>query len=245
MPSDPDFSVLIPTRNRPALLARALASALAQRGASFEVLVADDGDGEGLAAAAAGGPNVRAFATGQVGQVPARNQAAAQARGRWIAFLDDDDWWAGPNHLAALAAELEQGCGLAFASGRLVRKDTGESLRFAARADAASLRRNNELLVSGIAFETALWRRLGPFDESLSIYWDWDWYLRLAAAGVRFCGTAGEAVRISVRPGTESSPENTAVRQAELARLCARHGLTGIALKNHESLAVEQREARP
>ena len=39
----PEISVIIPTHNRRAMLREALASVMAQRGASFEVIVVDDG----------------------------------------------------------------------------------------------------------------------------------------------------------------------------------------------------------
>ena len=39
----PEISVIIPTHNRRAMLREALASVVAQRGASFEVIVVDDG----------------------------------------------------------------------------------------------------------------------------------------------------------------------------------------------------------
>ena len=244
-----DFSVIIPTKDRPALLARALRSALAQQGAGFEIIVVDDGDGQGAdLAQAVGDPRIVTLTTGGLGQVPARNMAARQAKGACIAFLDDDDWWASDRYVAALANGLANG-GLAYASGRIVREGTGAGpgdwLGFAAHIDARSIRQDNMLLVSGIAYERRLHTRLGPFDESLPVYWDWDWYLRLAAAGTRFTACGEDAVRISTRTDTVSAPANEAIRRAELARLCDKHGLTGVVLKNHESIAVDQSRAAP
>ncbi len=246
MTDEARFSVVIPTRDRPELLVRALRSALAQRHVGFDILVVDDGAGEGAEAARGlAGRDVETLRTGGAGQVPARNLGVRHARGRWIAFLDDDDWWAADDHLAGLAAELSRGVGLAYASGRIVREDARgaviEEIAIDARCDPASIRHDNTLLVPGIGYARALHDTFGVFDESLTIYWDWDWYLRLATAGLVFATSSGAGVRVSVRDGTASAPDNAAIRAAELDRLCRRHGLTGVRLKNHEVIAREQR----
>ncbi len=109
------FSVIVPTRNRPDLFARALRSVLAQRGAAFEVVVVDDGSAPEHAAAyaalaaEAGEPgrffHLTAAARGH-GHGYALNFGAAQARGAYLAFLDDDDEWVDPDYLAHVARVL-------------------------------------------------------------------------------------------------------------------------------------------
>lgn len=91
-----DVSVVIPTFRRPRLVLEAVESALAQEGASIEVLVLDDSP-EGSARDAIEGirdPRVRYSkravpSGGNPAQV--RNAGAAEARGRFVHFLDDDD----------------------------------------------------------------------------------------------------------------------------------------------------------
>ncbi|MDE2016485.1 MAG: glycosyltransferase family 2 protein [Hyphomicrobiales bacterium] len=244
----PRISIVVPTKDRPRLLVRALRSALAQEGPPFEIVVVDDGDGEGLEAARdIGDPRVVALSSGKAGQVGARNLGFAAARGERLAFLDDDDWWAGPDHLARLDAALDAP-GLAFADGAIVREDEEGravgSLPFEAAADPATLARDNLLLVSGVLFDASWRKRLGPFDAGLPYYWDWDWYLRLAAAGAAFRHSGGDAVRISARASSVSSATNAGVRARDLARLCVKHGLTGIVLRNHESIAADRAAGR-
>ncbi len=240
----PAFSVIIPTKDRPDMLVRAIRSVQAQNYRDFEVIVADDGTGQGAEIARDMLGAGTGFETGRLGQVPARNMALRRARGRWIAFLDDDDWWHSPDYLGAMSASLDRG-GLAYASGRIVREtarlEATAELPFAAHIDEVSIRRDNTLLISGIAYEAALHETLGPFDESLPVYWDWDWYLRLAAAQTRFAASGDDGVRISARVDNVSAAGNEIVREAELRRLCARYGLVDVMLKNHESIAVEQR----
>lgn len=242
-----EFSVIIPTKGRPALLRRALASVMRQTGVRFEVIVAEDGQGEGASAARdLLGEGAVVVRTGGLGQVQARNKAVTKACGRWVAFLDDDDWWASDDHLAQCASVLVAGAGLAFASGRIVRE--GDAIRdeiaFEASIDTVSIRLDNTLLVSGIAYERALHAALGPFDDNLPVYWDWDWYLRLASARIGFAATGGNGVRISTRADTVSASSNAAVRGAELAMLCDKHGLSGVVLKNHELIALQQQAAK-
>jgi glycosyltransferase involved in cell wall biosynthesis len=239
--TEPEVSIVIPTKDRSTLLRRALSSVEAQDFRDFEIIVVDDGNGEGARAAATFLPGrIQTMMTGGAGQVPARNLGVGAAAGRRIAFLDDDDWWDDPAHLTRMLAASREPC-LLYASGRIVaegqRPDVGASLIFKAYADAASIRRDNQLLVSGVIYHRVLHRQLGRFDEALPYYWDWDWYLRLFDAAVPVIGAESEAVRISAREDSVSAQTNIAARQANLARLAAKHGLGDLKLRNHESIA--------
>ena len=86
-------STIIPTIGR-ASLARSVSSVLDQRlpADEFEVIVVND---SGRPLAPAGwqtSPRVWQIETRQRGQSVARNAGAALARGRYLHFLDDDDW---------------------------------------------------------------------------------------------------------------------------------------------------------
>jgi glycosyltransferase involved in cell wall biosynthesis len=89
-------SVIIPTTRRPKLLLRALASVLDQTHGELEVIVVVDGPNPETLAALGGiaDPRVRVLQNREsLGPGVARNLGAEQARGEWIAFLDDDDEW--------------------------------------------------------------------------------------------------------------------------------------------------------
>jgi len=236
----PTLSIVIPTKDRPDLLVRALRSIAAQSFRDHEVLVVDDGDGRGAAAAETFDPAIRTLATGGAGQVPARNLGVSLAQGQRIAFLDDDDWWEGSDHLAAMLAGGHPHA-LLYASGRIVaegeRPDAGNQMPFVAHADPQAIRRDNRLLIPGVIYPRALHGNLGPFDETLPFYWDWDWYLRLFAAGVDFVGPLSEAVRVSVRGDSVSADANGEARRKNLERLAAKHELGELKLRNHESIA--------
>ncbi len=89
-------TVVIPTRNRPELVKRAVESALAQTYAAIDVIVVIDGPDpntmESLNGVADPRLTVIALET-NIGAAKARNLAVERAKGAWIAFLDDDDYW--------------------------------------------------------------------------------------------------------------------------------------------------------
>lgn len=96
-------SVVIPTYNRAYILGDAIASALAQRGVTVEVVVADDGSTDDTASVVAriastagtvaGGPRVRRVYQNNAGVSAARNLGLRHARGEYVALLDSDDRW--------------------------------------------------------------------------------------------------------------------------------------------------------
>lgn len=102
-PGRPEVSVVIPTRERPLLVAEAVRSALAQTFEELEVVAVVDGPDERTRSALGGirDPRLRVVALPRrYGVGGARNAGVRAARGAWIAFLDDDDTWM-PGKLAA------------------------------------------------------------------------------------------------------------------------------------------------
>jgi len=106
-------SVVIPTRNRAHLLARAIAGVAAQEHAELELVVVDDSDSGGEIArnaqavqAVPGARHVVLGPSGAQGSGPAqaRNAGIAVASGALVAFCDDDDAWVAPDFLATAVA---------------------------------------------------------------------------------------------------------------------------------------------
>jgi glycosyltransferase involved in cell wall biosynthesis len=113
------ISVIVPTRNRPALLARALGAMRMQTFDAFEVIVIDDASDAATRAAYDAvwqGLDARfrlvlLGADGGAGNGPslARNAGIEAARGDIVTFCDDDDVWTGAGHLAAMAEVFDAG----------------------------------------------------------------------------------------------------------------------------------------
>jgi glycosyltransferase involved in cell wall biosynthesis len=88
---NPEVTVVITTRDRPALVGRAVESALAQTVRAIEVIVVDDASIQPLRLGRADTRLRVLRRTSSTGVCAARNAGLAVARGRWITFLDDDD----------------------------------------------------------------------------------------------------------------------------------------------------------
>ena len=107
---DPAVSVIIPAYNTRDYIGTAIASVLSQRFGDVEVIVVDDASTDGTAdvVRAITDPRVRLIRLAvNAGAAVARNQALRNARGRWIALLDSDDWY-GENRLGVLVDRAER-----------------------------------------------------------------------------------------------------------------------------------------
>lgn len=103
----PIVTVLIPAFNAECHLSEALRSACNQTVKELEILVIDDGSGDGTAALVRQwiekDARIRLLEKANGGVSSARNLGLSEARGTYIAFLDADDIWA-PDKLEAQLA---------------------------------------------------------------------------------------------------------------------------------------------
>ncbi|WP_199194807.1 glycosyltransferase family 2 protein [Phyllobacterium phragmitis] len=106
----PDVTFVIAAYNAEETIGRAIESALAQRGVSVEIIVANDRSTDRTAAIAASFPANRVHVVTLAknsGPGGARNAALAVAKGRWIAVLDADDAVL-PDRMARMIARAEK-----------------------------------------------------------------------------------------------------------------------------------------
>ena len=122
-------SVIIPYYNAARTLGRAIDSALAQD-VPLEVLVIDDGSPESpdsVLRLYKGDPRVKLIRQEKnSGVAAARNEGVRQARGRYVAFLDADDWWA-PDKLRKQLALAKKTGAVLICTGRELMKPDGTS----------------------------------------------------------------------------------------------------------------------
>lgn len=207
--ASPTFSIIIPTRDRADLFERTLQSVFTQDFDDFEVVIVNDGSsGEHLAAYQAMETRYDArvrfvylpHRTKGHGPAYSRNVGAAQARGTYLCFLDDDDLWIDPGHLSRVSSSLAanpEPIDLYFTDQRAVFPDgtshpgglwiTGMEHRVAAAPDPLGnypVTLDELLKTMGFAhLNCTIYRReffeaIGGMDESLRYENDRDVYLR-------------------------------------------------------------------
>jgi len=160
---------------------------LAQHDAKLEVIVVDDASTDDTREwlAAATDPRLRVI-THDVprGVSAARNDAIDVATGGWVAFLDDDDFWA-PTYLSRQLAHAARTGAVVVSGSALVVDETLRPL-YTLRAPAdephlgRALFRNNVIGgPSRVMVRTPELRDVGGFDRRLRILADWDLWITL------------------------------------------------------------------
>jgi hypothetical protein len=177
-----NISVIVPVFNSEKYLGEALESVLAQAEKILEILVVDDGSTDRSAEVARSFPKVRLLRQENSGPASARNRGIAEAKGRWLAFIDGDDLWA-PTAIDRLLRPFESDPGTEMTIGRMravsekVRREDGE-LEFLGPASS-----NFGFGVSLIRRE--VFERVGPIDSSYQRGEDTEWCARARENGVR------------------------------------------------------------
>jgi hypothetical protein len=195
VPVRPDVTAVIPSSGRASLLA-AVESARTQQDVTVEVVVVLDAPAD-----RAVDPRVQAAADlvlhtgGGRGAAVARNLGTRAARGRWVAYLDDDDTWL-PGKLRTQLAAVP-----GHADGRPVLVSSQVRLAWDGRPAGGPVPART--IAPGQRVEDYLFRRRGlepsrnalfsstlltdratalavPWDESLARHQDWDWAVRVA-----------------------------------------------------------------
>jgi glycosyltransferase involved in cell wall biosynthesis len=226
----PFASVITPTLGRPEL-ERTLRSLVGQDLEDWEAIVVDDGDGSGIELArGVGDKRIAAVPSPGTGQVDARNTAVTLAPGELICWLDDDDWWDDPAHLSSLRDAA--GPDRFYYRGGWIVYDDGAREEFDLDATAESLRENNTVLTSSIAYPRSMHRQLGMLDRELGGYCDWDFMLRMCAAGVLPRRIPGPGVCYAIHESNVSADFDAPQRRAYFERFRAKNELD-VEIANH------------
>lgn len=189
------ISVVIPTRNRPLLVVRAVQSALAQTFKDIEVIVIIDGSDEVTRVELAQINDSRLKVIelqNNVGGSGARNAGVTEAKGEWIAFLDDDDEWLPKKLELQIEAASRSHHEFPIITCRLVaRTPKGEFIwprRLLKPSEPISeylLARNSLFRGEGKISTSMLFTKKkllqnAPFRKDLKRHQDWEWLLRVS-----------------------------------------------------------------
>lgn len=186
----PIVSVIVPTYNRPTMLKDAIQSVLDQAFQDFEIIVINDA-GQDVSSV------VQAFNTPKIyylshdtnkGLAATRNTGLRAAKGKYIAYLDDDDIYYS-NHLQTLVNFLEGSkYRVAYSdayrnlknivNGKVLKED--KEVIYSVNFDREKLLVDNYLPVLCLMHEKECLKHTGLFDESLPRHEDWDLWIRLS-----------------------------------------------------------------
>jgi glycosyltransferase involved in cell wall biosynthesis len=167
---NPLVTAVIPTRNRPGLVCRAVRSVLSQSLREIECIVVIDGPD--MATVGSLGelrdPRLRVIALGEsVGACEARNLGAQASRAEWVALLDDDDEWL-PHRLERQIAALAEA----------VEPATMVVSRFLDRGAGNDLVRPYRFPLQGQSISEFLWCEVSPFGGITGFPQTSTWLLR-------------------------------------------------------------------
>jgi glycosyltransferase involved in cell wall biosynthesis len=230
MAAVPLVSILIPCYNAAPWLAVTLESALAQTWQATEIVLVDDGSTDSSLALARSfeSRGVRVIAQANAGASAARNHALRQARGEFFQFLDADDLLS-PEKIAAqmkALTGLPAGRVASCRWGRFqVDPATARFVDDAVYRDFSAV----EFLVltgeTGAMMHPTAWlvpravaEKAGPWDESLSLNDDGEYFSRvaLASSGLAYCSDgAARSYYRSGLPGSLSQQRGDRARRSQ------------------------------
>jgi glycosyltransferase involved in cell wall biosynthesis len=222
----PRISIIIPAYNAARWLGQTIKSALDQTWPAKEIIVVDDGSRDDTLAVAGGfvSAGVRVLTQQNRGASAARNTGLGFAQGEYIQFLDADDLLA-PNKLEEQVQLLQERGGTHLSSSAWA--------RFVHHpAEAIFTVQPNWRDLSGVEFlqlhyeamcmmQPAAWLahrsvidRVGPWNESLSLNDDGEYFARvaLAAGQIVFCRQARSFYRSELRDSLSQRKDHRALK---------------------------------
>ncbi len=193
----PIVSVIIPTYNRSSDLKRAIQSVLTQTLQDFEVIVVDNHstDDTDTMIAEFNEPRIQLQKIHNRGVIAAsRNQGIKSAKGKYIAFLDSDDWWV-DKKLERSLQELEKGYDLTFHEMWVVSsEEQNKGKKIGAKPLLTPvyqdlLKKGGVISNSSVVVRKEIIQQVNGFSEEqdLILVEDFDCWLRISCITDRFC----------------------------------------------------------
>ncbi|KPQ39001.1 MAG: Glycosyltransferases involved in cell wall biogenesis [Phormidium sp. OSCR] len=219
---NPRVSVIIPVYNGGRFLGEAIASVLAQTYGDWELIVVDDGSTEAIEPVIAPyGSRLRYVRQENQGVAVARNRGLELARGEFIAFLDQDDWFE-RDKLGVQVAALQESPHLGMVhSGWFVVDAEGRRLSTVnpregiPELDLAAWLLWKPVFLGAMLFRRSGFEAVGGFDKTLEKTPDVALVLQLILKGCQAAWVSRPTVSYRQHPSNASRETRVQVRECE------------------------------
>jgi glycosyltransferase involved in cell wall biosynthesis len=221
-----EVTVVIPTYNREKVIRRALDSLVKQTYKNFEVIVGDDGstdNTESVINEYIDKLNLSYYWIENFGgPARARNLGIEKAKGKYIAFLDSDDWW-NSEKLKWSVYFLDNGYDLVYhnlfiakSEHQLIYFKKTRSVQYKFNVFDELLWDGNTIINSSVVVRKDILNIVGKINEDEeTIFWeDYDYWLRIAKVTNKFKKINKTLGYYAVDTGYSSSNEKI-IRNAE------------------------------
>lgn len=189
------ISIVSPSYNQAAFIESSIASVASQTYVDKEHIIVDGGSTDGCAeiirAATARLAHVRAVIEPDRGQADAINKGLRLATGDILAWINTDDNYADPEAFAAIAAEFARHpeADLIYARGRRLdaQKRFIREAVINRRIDGPeALKTAMGVFQPSVFFRRSVFERVGGLSEAYNLQLDYEYWIRMLKAGVRF-----------------------------------------------------------
>jgi glycosyltransferase involved in cell wall biosynthesis len=186
---EPLVSVIIPAYNAATFLGGAIESTLRQTMSDFEVIVIDDGSTDSTAEVAARyvtDARLRCISQKNRGLPGARNAGAEISQGKYLAFLDADDFLAA-NALEVMVRKFEETGAAWLNVGVLKIEGEQRTIRHPHIPEGELLLRilEDDFITRSPFYPRKDFFEIGMYDEAIRMREDWDINIRMVAAEKR------------------------------------------------------------
>ncbi len=184
----PLVSIIIPCYNSVDFISECIDSVLDQNYQNLEIIVVDDGSTDGTLEVISRYERIRVISQSNSGACVARNRGLKLSKGKYVKFLDSDDFLE-PGVIKAqveLSEKLDENA-IVYGNYNIVRGDRKSCQdTFIGMADQTAI-----LMIADILISTPLHRKwmlelVDGFDERLKNGQEWNLHIRLSSEGVRF-----------------------------------------------------------
>ena len=190
--TEPLISVIVATHNRRDLLPRALDSILNQSLQDFEIIIVDDCSTDGtdkvIKKYCDKYQNIRTFRMDKPSghEAKPKNFGMLQAKGAYIAMLDDDDWYKKDCLKILYKYQKHTNADVVYGDYVVIKKGGKKEIGWSIDFDPVLLGKFNYIAGTVALVKKEALLAVGGFNENVPKFKDWNLWLRINKAGFKF-----------------------------------------------------------